>query len=267
MRETLTTAEYKIPSYHSQIVAMALLAHPSSATTWNPLHVLSTDSAEARRGSLARGKESPVLRTKRQKPSACTAMATVTRPSPTGTGDSLEVSSLPLRRPTQQRSMGAITPEHLSDSNLPYQGRLAASLTPRLQPLPSPSSTSRAERQRSPNPPCKPRSPARSLTGSACIARAVALPWKRPERRVIQLGIESEVEIASSRPNREEATLENFISKLADYHNAKVHKRHPRMQNYMRRYNYRGGYTKWCLVRDPTIADKMCEPCKPLYAG
>jgi hypothetical protein len=246
---------------------MALLAHPSSATTRNPSHVLSTDSAEARRGSLARGKESPVLRTKRQKPSACTAIATVTRPFLTGTGDSLQVSSLPSRRPTQQRSTGAITPEHLSDGNLPYQVRHAASLTSRLQPLPSPSSTSRAERQRSPNPPCKPRSPTQSLTGSACIARAVVLPWKRPERRVIQLGIESEVEIVSSRPNHEEATLEDFISKLANDHNAKVHKRHPRMQNYMRQYNYRGGYTKWCLVRDPTIANKTCEPCKLLYAG
>jgi hypothetical protein len=246
---------------------MALLAHPSSAAIRSPSHVLSTDSAEARRGSLARGKESPVLRTKRQQPSACTAMATVTRPSLTGTGDSLQVSSLPSRRSTQQKSTGASAPEHLSGSNLPYQGRLAASLTPRLQPSPSPSSTSRAERQQSPNPPCKPRSPTQSLTGSACTARAVAMPWKRPKRRVIQLGIESEFEIASSRPNREEVMLVDFISKLADKHNAKVHKRHPRMQNYMRRYNYRGGYTKWCLVQDPTISGTMCEPCRPLYAG
>ena len=203
------------------------------------------------------------------------------RPTDTTSGD-----SIPLITQTRQSFIGARAQMKLSGTSLPCPGIATACITedlrPRTNPLRKPNayaqpSTKTANEERhcpkpwnsSTRPRCGPRPPHQPLAAARCAMRATAEPLTESKIRIIQIGIETEFVIAPFEETNWSVTLEDFVMTLADNHNEKVSKRHPRMRNFLRPYKFRGDYDKWCWVEDPTLYVRLDwdEPCKPLRSA
>ena len=84
--------------------------------------------------------------------------------------------------------------------------------------------------------------------------------------RTIKIGIEAEFYLVALNKERNHTTLEGFAAILARYYNQEVPLQHPRMQDFIRNYEYNGPYTKWCLVKEDSLLS-FGVPCKscPFY--
>lgn len=203
------------------------------------------------------------------------------RPTGTTSGD-----SLPLIIQTEQSFEGAGAEMKLSGTSLPCPGTakacITADLRPRAKPLrrlkayAQPSTRTANEERHCPKPwssstrpRCGPQPPHQPLAAARCATRATTEPLTESKNRIIQIGIETEFVIAHSEETNWSVSLEDFVMTLADNHNEKVPKRHPRMRNFLRPYNVRGDYAKWCWVEDPTLYVRLDwdEPCKPLHSS
>jgi hypothetical protein len=203
------------------------------------------------------------------------------RPTGTTSGD-----SLPLITQTRQSFIGAGAQMKLSGTSLPCPGiataYISADLRPRPKPLRRPnayalpSTRMTNEERHCPKPwnsstrsRCGPRPPHLPLATAHCATRATAKPLTESKNRIFQIGIETEFVIAHSEETNWIVSLEDFVMTLADNHNEKVPKRHPRMRNFLRPYNFRGDYDKWCWVEDPNLYVRLDwdEPCKPLHSA
>ena len=239
-------------------------------------------SAETQTFRSATGREEVCCRGKIPHESTC---ATDTQVRQSGEGDrrppscAIAGQNLPPRRQTPTQLLFAGGGRQSSSISPPRPVRGKASMTSDIQPSASPSCNSRTRQEHSTRPArgswlvtppsCGPRSPARPAIGLPLAARAPTAPSRGSETRTIQIGIESEFLIASSTYEDWYPTLETFIKALADKYNTKVSKRHPRMRNTIRPYDYRGPFDKWCWVEEacltPPGADgSKVEPCKPL---
>ncbi len=79
--------------------------------------------------------------------------------------------------------------------------------------------------------------------------------------RSIKLGIETEFYLAGLEKWRNHTSLEGFTAVLARQHNQLIPVQHPRMQEYLRPYDYQGPYTQWCLVKEESLMS-FGLPCK-----
>jgi hypothetical protein len=80
--------------------------------------------------------------------------------------------------------------------------------------------------------------------------------------RPIKIGIEAEFMIAAKYTEHSKPTVEDFAAALACQHDKSVNNRHPRMRPFLRPYEKRGDYQKWCLVLESTIGYSTRSPCK-----
>jgi hypothetical protein len=113
-------------------------------------------------------------------------------------------------------------------------------------------------------PPHGQRPPARPSVGPPGAAKAAKESIELHKPRIFNIGIESEFELAPIDQEKKSAFVRDFIKQLADDHNRLVPSRHPRMQNVLREYEYKGPYDEWCLVLEPAISGaRSGEPCKP----
>ena len=181
--------------------------------------------------------------------------------------------SLTSERSTQQLLIAAASLPQSSSSSPPPLGRVTPLITPPFQPSESPHCIPGARRQLPrrqahglAKTPRGPRSPLRPSVGPSCVSMATFKPLADSKERTIKIGIEVEFELAARYQCGEEPTLTCFVMALANMHNEVVPKRHPRMQDYIRAYNYEGDYDKWNLVEETTIMfpGRPCPPCKPL---
>lgn len=157
--------------------------------------------------------------------------------------------SLPPKRQTQYVRKEDCRAQLLSTS--PLVGRRStASLTPDTRSASRPNPMPGRVRQPSKWSPSGPRSPAKAHTAAliGSMATGELLTWC--EKRRIQIGIETEFIIAAMDQNDSGAILADFVETLADNHNEKLPKQHPRMLNILRPYRYEGSYNRWCLVED-----------------
>lgn len=222
----------------------------------------SIDSGQPRRASLARGKAHSELTERRQRSSTSKDTATVVRSHISHITDSGQSTTAPLLRCAQQSPICG-SGRQPSTNITPYrQETVSPSIIPHYPPLGSPTSMPIIQSERSMKPPrgSSPISP--PLTGQPYLAKGITEVVAGSEKRVIKIGIETEFEVAACHEDNQRAMLTDFVKNLANNHNTLVHKRHHRMQTYVRRYNYRGVYNKWCMVEEPSIAGNKCEPCK-----
>jgi hypothetical protein len=200
-------------------------------------------------------------RDRRQRPSDCNGMASVTCLHIPGLKPPPQNLTLSLTGQTQP-SITVSGPSQMSIIGPGRKARAAASSTPDSETPHRPISSIKAQRQhpaKTPRDPpplrCFLQCPSHDSAAAAEVLTVVA-------RRVVQIGIETEFHIAAVHLDNERVILDDFVWNLAENHNKKVHKRHCRMQNQIRRYNFRGKYEKWCLVEDPSIAKSKSQPCE-----
>lgn len=241
---------------------MASIPASAIAEVKAPSQGPSIDSGRSRRATLARVIKRPELTERSQQSSTSSGIGIIALSSLIDMTDSLQGTITPSLRHVQQNPIRGTGRQPLTNITPPRQIAVTPSVTSRSQPLASPTSMPIVQREHSITPPCGPSPSWPLLTCQPYAVNDVTTFVAGSEKRVIKIGIETEFEVAACQNDDRRAMLTNFVKNLATNHNTFVHKRHHRMQTFVRRYNYRGVYNKWCMVEDPSISGSKCEPCK-----